>query len=174
MPPTDPSDELVDVVNSDGRVVSTVPRSVMRRERLPHRAVYVLVFNVQGHVLIHQRTFSKDIYPGYWDVCVGGVPRAGEDFDDAARRETAEEIGITAPLHSLFDIAYADESTIVQGKVYRLVHDGPFRLQAEEILHAEFVPPPVLERLRLERPFCPDGWQVWRKYRQIVSPSGGE
>jgi hypothetical protein len=29
----------------------------------------------------------------------------------------------------LFPINYADKATIVQGMVYRLMHDGPFRLQ---------------------------------------------
>jgi isopentenyldiphosphate isomerase len=159
-------EELVDVVDSDGRVIATVPRSVMRRQRLPHRAVYVLVFNSHGDILIHQRTHTKDVYPGYWDLCVGGVPQAGEDFDRAAYRETLEEIGVAATPHFLFDIQFADEHSIVHGRVYHAEHDGPFRFQQEEIISGNFVSPAALERLRGERPFCPDGWFVWETFRR--------
>jgi hypothetical protein len=47
---------------------------------------------------------------------------------------------------------------------YRACHEGPFRLQPEEIVRGEFLPPSVaLERARRES-FCPDGLQVLRQY----------
>lgn len=164
MTPPNQLPEWVDIVDSGGQVIRAVPRSVMRQQRLPHRAVYVLVFDSTGQLLIHQRTATKDVYPGYWDLCVGGVPQAGESFDEAALRETAEEIGITAAPTPLFHLRYQDEQTDVFGAVYRLHHDGPFRFQVEEIVQGEFVPVDELPRLIQERPFCPDGLFVWREY----------
>ncbi|HTK78738.1 MAG TPA: hypothetical protein VL371_26000, partial [Gemmataceae bacterium] len=42
---TKPADELVDVVDESGRIVARVTRGEMRSKRLPHRCVYVLVFD---------------------------------------------------------------------------------------------------------------------------------
>src|ERR1044071_4876993 len=87
-------DELVDVIDDAGQVVRVVTRAEMRAQRLPHRCVYILVFNAQGELFVHERTATKDVYPSYWDVCVGGVLASGEEFDSAARREAAEELGV--------------------------------------------------------------------------------
>jgi 8-oxo-dGTP pyrophosphatase MutT (NUDIX family) len=98
-----PAEELVDVVDEDDRVVTTVTRGEMRRRRLLHRCTYVLLRNAAGEILVHRRTDTKDVFPGAYDVFSGGVCAAGESFDDCARREVAEEFGVVdADLGFLF------------------------------------------------------------------------
>ena len=160
-------EELVDVINEAGETIGVVPRSMMRGRRLPHRCVYILMFNTRGEIFIHQRTATKDIYPSYWDLAAGGVLAAGESFDDGAVRECHEELGVVTPLTFLFPFRYADERTIAQAQVYRAVHDGPFRLQPEEVVQGRFVTREELAHLIAERPFCPDGLQVWRRYENL-------
>ena len=59
---------------------------------------------------------------------------------------------------------FADDSVQVMGMAYRLDHDGPFDMQADEIMYAEFAhPADVLKRIR-EEPFCPDGLHVFQQY----------
>ena len=87
-------DELVDVVDENDRVLRTVRRDEMRREGLRHRATYVLLFNSTGQLFVHRRTSDKDVYPSYFDCAFGGVVGAGESYDEAARRELAEEAGL--------------------------------------------------------------------------------
>src|SRR3954466_10046349 len=111
----DPGGELVDVIDEAGRTVAVVPRREMRARRLPHRCVYVLVFNARGELFIHLRTPTKDVNPSRWDVTVGGVRAAGEDFDEGARREAAEELGVAVEPERLFPFRYEDERTVVQG-----------------------------------------------------------
>jgi isopentenyldiphosphate isomerase len=136
----------------------------MREQRLPHRCTYVLVFNSAGELFIHLRTAIKDVFPSYWDVCIGGVLAAGETFDQGVRREILEELGVDAIAEPMFPITYADEATIVHGMVYRLVHDGPFRLQVEEIVRGEFAPVTEVQG-RIHRDlFCPDGVKVLDAY----------
>ncbi len=160
----DPGLELVDVVDDEGRIVDTVPRREMRARRLPHRCTYILVFNTSGELFVHLRTPSKDVYPSYWDVTVGGVLGAGESFDVGAEREMEEEIGIRgAKLEKLFPFHYADDRTHNHAMVYRVVHDGPFRLQPEEIVRGEFMPVDEVLRLSESTPFCPDGLAVLSK-----------
>src|SRR3954463_9792710 len=96
------SEELVDVLDADGKVIGVVTRRAMRARRLPHRCVYLLVFNGRGELFVHLRTATKDVYPGHWDVAVGGVLAAGEAFADGARREGREELGVDVEPVELF------------------------------------------------------------------------
>src|SRR5215813_9467549 len=104
-------DELVDVIDDAGRTVGVVTRREMRGRRLPHRCTYVLVFNARGELFVHLRTPTKDVYPSHWDVAAGGVLAAGESFDEGARREGMEELGVELALEPLFPFRYADERT---------------------------------------------------------------
>ena len=88
-------EEIVTIVDEENRVVGAAPRSRMRADGLPHRATYILVFNDEGELFVQKRTTVKDIYPGYHDVATGGVVLSGESYEDAAKRELAEELGIT-------------------------------------------------------------------------------
>lgn len=161
----DATDEWVDLVDDDDRVVARVTRAEMRQRNLLHRAVYVLVRNARGEIFVHRRTTTKDVYSGYYDVTVGGVVAAGEDYDAAAARELAEELGVmNVSLARLGPMRYADERTRIHGMVYAARHDGPFVLQAEEIASGGFVAPAEAERVAREERCCPDGAAVLRDY----------
>src|SRR5204863_163528 len=118
----------------------------------------------QGRLFIHLRTPTKDVYPSYWDPVVGGVLAAGESFAEGARRELQEELGIDAELTELFPVQYSDAATQVRGMAYRAIHEGPFRLQPEEVVRGEFVPVEEVLRRAAREPFCPDGLEVLRTY----------
>lgn len=166
---TSAADELVDVVDEDDRVVRRATRAEMRRDNLLHRAVYLLVRNARAELFVHRRTTTKDVYPGYFDVTVGGVVAAGEDYDAAARRELAEEVGIVgAPIVPLFAMRFTDASTRLIGRAYLARSDGPLRLQAEEIASGAFVALAEVERIVRAEPCCPDGIVVLRRYLALA------
>ena len=154
------------MVDDAGCTVGVVTRREMRARRLPHRATYVLVFNRRGELFVHLRSAGKDVYPSHLDPCVGGVLAAGEEFDEGAARELAEELGVEAPLQRLFPLHYDDAHTIVHGMVYRMRHDGPFHLQAEEVVRGEFLPLAAVAERASSAPFCPDGRAVLTEYRR--------
>jgi isopentenyldiphosphate isomerase len=158
------ADELVDVIDAAGNTIAVVTRREMRAKRLPHRCTYVLVFNQRGELFIHLRTATKDVFPSHWDICIGGVLAAGESFDQGVRREIKEELGIDADAEPLFSFHYADDATFAHGMAYRLVHEGPFVLQVEEIVRGEFLPVAAVLELIGREPFCPDGVMVLEKY----------
>jgi isopentenyldiphosphate isomerase len=160
------ADELVDVIDDAGHTVAVVSRREMRVRRLPHRCTYLLVFNRCGELFVHLRTATKDVYPGHWDLTIGGVLAAGESFADGARREGREELGVDVEPVELFPFRHEDAATVVQGMVYHVEHDGPFRLQVEEIVRGEFVPlAAVAERVQRES-FCPDGVAVLAEFQR--------
>ncbi|EKD35115.1 MAG: hypothetical protein ACD_75C02052G0001, partial [uncultured bacterium] len=74
-------DETVQIVDRQNRKTLELPRSIMRRDRLIHRAGYILVFNDRNELFVQKRTRSKDIYPGCWDAAAGGVVLAGESYE---------------------------------------------------------------------------------------------
>ena len=158
--------ELVDVLDDHGRVVGTVTRAEMRARRLPHRSVYVLVFNARGELFVHLRTATKDVFPSHWDPAVGGVLQAGETFDQAAHRESEEELGVAVTPEPLFPVHYADAHTIVHGMAYEARHDGPFRLQPEEIVRGEFLSLDAMAEHAARVPYCPDGLAVVAEFRR--------
>ena len=165
----DPGAELVDVLDDAGNPIGTVTRREMRARRLPHRSVYVLVFNRRGKLFVHLRTVDKDVYPSHWDVAIGGVLAAGESFDAGASREACEELGVAVTPEALFPFRYADQATVVHGMVYRAVHDGPFRLEPEEIVRGEFVALAAVRVRAAAMPFCPDGLAVLAEYRRRLA-----
>ena len=65
------AEETVVVVNERDEMVGSVPRSRMRRKRLIHRTTYVFVFSSRGEVLVQERTRTKDMYPGWFDLAAG-------------------------------------------------------------------------------------------------------
>jgi isopentenyldiphosphate isomerase len=152
-----PGDELVDVIDEHDRVVATVARRRMRAERLRHRAVFVVVASSAGQVLVHRRSDGKDLWPGRWDLAVGGVVGAGEDYDTAARRELGEELGVTdsAPV-PIGAGRFADGDVDLVARCYRIVHDGPFRFADGEVVEARWVDAGALAELRARASFVPD------------------
>jgi 8-oxo-dGTP pyrophosphatase MutT (NUDIX family) len=157
---------MVDVLDDAGRVIGRTTRRDMRARRLPHRCVYILVFDPGGALFVHLRTASKDVYPSHWDAAVGGVLAAGEPFDDGAQRELREELGVTAPLTALFPFRYDDRSTVVHAQVYAALHPGPFVLQAEEIVEGRFFAWRDLDALAARAPMCPDSQAVVADFRR--------
>jgi len=63
--------------------------------------VHVCVFDTQGRLLIQQRAPEKYIWPGRWDVSVGGGVDAGETSRQGAEREFREELGYPLQLGTM-------------------------------------------------------------------------
>jgi len=152
----DPGDETVDIVDHAGRVLRVASRREMRARRLRHRCVFIVVRSSAGGVLIHRRSDRKDLWPGRWDLAVGGVLAAGEDWEPGAHRELREEIGVDGPLAALGDGAYRDDDVDEIGRVFTLSHDGPFAFNDGEVVEALFVTEAELARRLVRDPFVPD------------------
>jgi 8-oxo-dGTP pyrophosphatase MutT (NUDIX family) len=132
----------------------------MRSSNLLHRAVYVLVVSLDGRrLLVHRRADWKDVWPGRWDVCFGGVAGAGEPPAATARRELAEEAGLAhVPLERLGAGAFADADVRVLGEVFLARSDGPFAFADGEVVETAWVAVTELGAWLADgRPVCPDG-----------------
>jgi isopentenyldiphosphate isomerase len=154
------SREIVAIVDEANRVTGQASRAAMRAGKLIHRACYILVFNGRGELFVQKRTLSKDIYPGFYDVAAGGVVLAGESYEESAGRELHEELGILAPLTFCCDHFHDSVDNRVWGRVFTCRHDGPMRLQAEEVADGFFLALSEVLALSERTPFTPDGLEI--------------
>jgi isopentenyldiphosphate isomerase len=162
----DPGDELLDVVDEQDRVVGQATRREVRRRRLLHRFSSVLCHDPAGRLYVHRRTDDKDVYPGMYDTSAGGVLAAGETYLEAARRELAEELGVVGPEpRFLFRHRYRGLENPSWSALFEVTWDGPVRPQASEIAWGAFLTLDELDARLEEWPFCPDGLEIFRRWR---------
>ena len=131
----EPTEELLDVVNEKGEILNTLPRSEIHgNPSLMHRVVHVLVFNDKAELLLQKRSMSKDVAPGRWDTSVGGHVNAGESLEDAVKRETEEELGITSfNPKFLYTYIHSNDYETELVCTYSCVHNGKITFQKSEI-----------------------------------------
>jgi len=157
--------EMVDWIDEHGRVLESLPRAEMRRRNLLHRSTATLVFHPDGRLFVQQRTLTKDVYPGLFDVCVGGTVVSGESFELNACREIGEELGIHGvPVYALFDHRFADAQTNNAIRVFGCVYDGSVTFQPEEVADGFWADRAKVEELLATGKVCPDSIQGWRLY----------
>jgi isopentenyldiphosphate isomerase len=133
--------DFFDIVDSEGAVIGSAPRSECHgNPSLVHRTAHVVVLSSDGRMLLQKRAADKDVQPGKWDTAVGGHLDLGEDYETAARRELAEELGLpeNTPLRFLFDSRIRNEIESENVRVFATVHDGPFVFQQSEIDEVRF------------------------------------
>ncbi len=89
-------DELLDEVDDADTVIGTIWRSeTMRRGSFRNfRVINAFIRNEKGELWVPRRGPHKRIFPNALDVSVGGHVGAGEAYELAFERETAEEVGI--------------------------------------------------------------------------------
>ncbi|GAA1729473.1 NUDIX domain-containing protein [Isoptericola hypogeus] len=157
--------ELVALYDDAGIPCGTADRARVRAENLRHAATAVVVRNGAGDVYVHRRTGTKDLYPGRYDFCAGGVLLAGEDPAESARRELAEELGVTGvELVPLGFADYADSRTRMREFRFACTYDGPVTWQPDEVAWGAWVTPARLLEMLDELPFMPDsvaGFGAW-------------
>ena len=162
-------EEWFDVVNERDEVIGRELRREVHARGLWHRAVHVLAFDATGRVFLQKRSMVKDLSPGLWDSSCSGHLDSGEEYDVAAVRELAEEIGVdvSGPAQTKPARWFRIEACVETGWefvwVYRLRHDGPFVLHPEEIERGDWFAVDEVTRWMKERPedFCPSIRLLW-------------
>lgn len=162
--------EVFDVVDSNDLVIGTSTRGEVHRQGLFHRATHIFVFNRAGQVFLQQRSMEKDSAPGKWGSACSGHVDSGESYEDSARREMLEELGVevSGPLEPLFKERARRETGFEFVWVYRTEHSGPFVLNEHEIMGGQWIEIDALDRWVEERPrdFSWSFVFLWSRYRR--------
>lgn len=148
----DVAGEIFDVVDDQDTVVSQAPRGEVHARNWNHRAVHIFVTNQQGELFLQKRSHLKDREPGKWDSSAAGHLDAGESYDEAARREIVEELGVAVAVTFIEKLPASPETGFEFVGIYRAESEGPFHLHPLEIETGAFFPQGLLREWVTNRP----------------------
>ena len=161
--------EQVAWVDREDRLLGSLPRAELRERGEIGRGTFILLFNSSGELCVHQRTMSKALYPGYWDVAAGGMVGVDETYAESAARELYEELGVSGVPLTAHERFYFDcPDNHLWCAVFSAVWDGPLHVQPEEVQQACFMPVEQALRLSQTQPYCPDSLAALKRYLDSV------
>lgn len=162
--PADNAQEILPLVDGEGHVVGKATRAECHGADRPlHPVVHLHVFNSRGELYLQRRPAWKDVQPDKWDTAVGGHMAYGETPEEALRRETAEEIGLTdfqAEFVERYVFECPRERELVY--VYRVTTDDTPRPSAE-LDGGRYFPADEIRRLIGTGCFTPNFEQEWTR-----------
>lgn len=93
--------EILDVVNDSDEVIGQAERDEVHRTGLVCRLVYVCFYATDGTVILQKRSDTKKNDAGKLTTTVSGHVASGQNYLEAAVRETLEESGIEIETNEL-------------------------------------------------------------------------
>lgn len=135
---TDNLQEFFHRVDNNNKVTGKVTRKEAHEKGIWHRAVHVLVLNSKNEFLLQKRSMTKDLYKGYWIDSAAGHVAYGDSYEETAKRELKEELGISARLEMLFDFRKYTGNDNEFIRVFFCRHEGPFRPNKDEVDYVKF------------------------------------
>jgi 16S rRNA (adenine1518-N6/adenine1519-N6)-dimethyltransferase len=161
-------DECFPIVDKNDRILRYASRPQVHGNNLRHRAVHILIFNQAGDVYLQQRSRWKDRHPLKWDSSAAGHVAAGESYDDTARRELKEELGVIVALQKIAKLPASEKTDQEFVWLYRGFASGDVVPDKSEIEKGAFMPPTVIDGWTSARPedFAPGFLECWKTYRR--------
>jgi 16S rRNA (adenine1518-N6/adenine1519-N6)-dimethyltransferase len=162
------NDERFPVVDKNDRILRYASRSEVHGDNLRHRAVHILIFNPADEVYLQQRSRWKDRHPLKWDSSAAGHVADAESYDETARRELDEELGIAVPLKKIAKLPASARTDQEFVSLYRGEAGGAFSPNPAEIETGAFFPQTVVDGWIAARPddFAPGFVECWNAYRK--------
>lgn len=96
--------ELLWHVDEHDQPLGSVERATAHEQGFIHRAVLVVLTDNDGKYILQKRASTKKQYPDHWTVAASGHVTYGESYEEAAARETSEEIQVAAGALQLAEV----------------------------------------------------------------------
>ncbi|MEF8835342.1 MAG: NUDIX domain-containing protein [Candidatus Thermoplasmatota archaeon] len=160
-------EEKLDIVDADDEVIDVASRDKTHTKGLRHRSVMFFVFNLDGKLLMTQRSENKRFYPSHWSVVLGGHVTSGLDYEEALEKEMEEEIGLVGYYEEIGSFAKETEEEKENVKLY-IVEVDPEKVELipTEFERARFIDLDELEKEREDKDMVPETDQVLRILRE--------
>jgi isopentenyldiphosphate isomerase/intracellular septation protein A len=164
------NEEWFDIVKPDGQITGRAPRSAVHgNPNLLHPVIHVHIINSQGQIFLQKRSKHKEIQPGKWDTAIGGHIKSGESVEQALRRESEEEQGISmANFHPLFRYVMKNEIESELVHAFILQEEGPFYPNPAEIEEARFWTRKEIDQNLGKDVFTPNFEKEYQLLKKIV------
>lgn len=141
-------DELIVVVDESDNTLDYQLRKQVHQQKLLHRTISIAVFNNKSQILLQKRSPNKDSNPGKWANAAGGHVTKGKDYDQTAKEEIAEELGINPPLTLVKKMKINDPFHTTMTCLYKTISNGPFNFNKEEIDEIKFFSKEDLNKMK--------------------------
>jgi isopentenyl-diphosphate delta-isomerase len=157
--------EKVLVVNEQDQVLGSMDKMEAHRRGILHRAFSIVIFNLDGEILLQKRSKDKYHSGGLWTNACCSHPAPGESIDEATRRRLKHEMGID--LQPDFAYKFIYESKLDNGLteheldyVYTGIFDGVPTVNKQEVEDWKFM---NMKSLRDDLELNPDQYTIWFK-----------
>jgi isopentenyldiphosphate isomerase len=130
---SDDPNEMFDLVDLDDRVIGQVRRGDAHRDpRHVHRSVQIMIFTSDERILLQRRAATKDLFPSYLCASASGHVMAGDGYEETARRELIEELGVDPAILYLDKARVRSEMETEITALFLACCDGPFAFSPTE------------------------------------------
>ena len=134
--------ELMDYVDDNNNIIGQEDRDLIKEKKLNYRIAHVWIINSKNELLICKRPLNVKAYPGLWTSTAGGHVETKETYEQAAKRESEEEIGVSLDLEHAFMIKYPHPRRcfiFIDLWVSRNYDQNDFIFDATEISETKFI-----------------------------------
>ncbi|MBW6441249.1 isopentenyl-diphosphate Delta-isomerase [Patescibacteria group bacterium] len=100
------TDKNIILVDESNKEIGYGEKLQVHQEGKLHRAFSILVFNVNGEIMLQKRAKSKYHSGGLWTNTCCSHPRVGEKTELAIHRRLKEEMGFDCNLKEVFSFIY--------------------------------------------------------------------
>jgi len=152
-------------VDEDDSVLGAVMRDDAHKREVLHRAGMVFVMRRDGKILLTKRSPSKDTFPDSYDCSCAFHVTFGETYEEAAKRELLEEIGIQGLPKYLGKFSFHEPPEKEMVAVFRCVTNQHIMLDKTESTDARFYSIAEVDRVVADNrvtPWLRDGWKLVR------------
>ncbi len=145
----DKQDELFVVVDQDDKIIGYRTRfDCHHNKQLIHRTISVVIFNDKGEILLQKRSKNKDTYPGLYTLAVAGHVDKGETYQQTAKRELFEELGINFSIIKKKKFIVKTDIETEMNYLFEATYNGPFSPNKQETDGVKFVTISQLKKMQ--------------------------
>lgn len=136
----DNQDELFVVVEKNDKILGFRTRyDCHHNKTLIHRAIGIIIFDDQDHILLQKRSKNKDMSPGLYTISTSGHVDKGETYRKTAKRELLEELGVNLPIKQKNRFLAELEKETEMHCLFTAKSNRPFYPNKDEVDEVKFV-----------------------------------
>ncbi|WP_447039296.1 NUDIX domain-containing protein [Streptomyces sp. DSM 118878] len=165
--------ELVEQVDDQDRVLRVVERGEAIRSGWLHRVATTVCRRPDGRILVHRRPQTMSRFPGQYNWLVGGAVDVGECYEEAAARELAEELGVSASPQFVFKYLCRGAISPYWMGVHEVVIEGEVVVDPTEVAWHEWLTPQEFLEARQRWNFVEDSAGALKLYVQRRQGTAG-
>lgn len=132
--------EFMDLVDDNDQIIGRTAQKEIYDKKLTHRIVHVFLIDPKTKkIYLQKRSEKKDFLPGYYCTSAGGHVKSGESYEEAAKRELEEELGLKIDLDELTKLEFVSDNHKRLIRLFLAYNNGEIQFKDGEVAGGEFL-----------------------------------